>query len=279
MIAVATTVAAVMGIGSMNEWILVMPTTVVDGTRVLTWVATTVLIPHLVLYALGVAIALWILPESTVGYSWWLLTEGRSRVALVLLMMQALVLAAAGLIINQASQLDLTSVATGYSRTQADLWNMALLSMLIPTWVGYRTGWRVYRDVGARTERQRQEDHFRALEIRNRGQAWDKYVARPLLRITGADGNKPRWFFVWLILALVAFTASWSVSLQMDSSYLFGMGVFTAVPAVTALVAAWTKYRDGAMTRRLPLLIPVRDADHDDPYDPRSAGVKTFARS
>lgn len=279
MIAVILPVAALMGVASLQGWVLTMPTTLVDGERLLFWVATTVLAPHILLYAFGVATALWILPESTIGYSWWLLIEGRVRVGLVLLMMQALVLGAAGVTITQASQLDLTSVATGYSAAQANLWNLALLSMLVPTWIGYRTGWRVYRDVGARTERQRQEDHLRKLEIKHSGQPWDRYVERPFRWITGMDGHKPRWFLIWAVLSMLSFMFIYALSLNLNSQYLFGMGVFATIPSMTALVAAWTKFRDGAMTRRLPFLIPVRDAEHDDPYDPRSAGVKTFTRS
>lgn len=271
--------ATIMGFAATNEWVLTVPTSLVDGQKILAWIITTVLVPHLLLYVIGVATALWILPESTVGYSWWLFTEGWRRVALVLLMMQAVVMAAAGLVISQASEGNVTSVASGMSAAQAELWNLALLSMLIPTWIGYRVGWRVYHDAGARTERQRQEDYLQALEIKHSGQFWDKYVTRPWRRATGIDGHKPRWFTMWLILTFVTFLFLYALSMGLSSQYLFGVGVFTAAPSITALMAGWAKYRDGAMTRRLPILIPVRDAEHDEPYDPRSAGIKTFVRS
>lgn len=279
MISLIVFVAALMGFAAANEWILTMPTSLVDSHKVLIWIVVTVLVPHLILYFIGLSTALWILPESTVGYSWWLFTEGWKRVVLVLLMMQAIVVAAAGLIISQASQGSVTSVANDLSNAQAELWNLALLSMLIPTWIGYRVGWRVYRDAGARTERQRQEDYLQSLEIRHSGQFWDKYVTRPWNKATGIDGNKPRWFTLWLILTVSLFIFLYSLSMTFSSQYLFGAGVFASAPSVTALMAGWAKYRDGAFTKRLPVLTPVRDSEHDEPYDPRSAGVKTFVRS
>lgn len=257
------------------------PENAFDPSQMTSWLMMGMIVPHFISYVLGALAALVILPQSNWRYMRWLAWQSLGRLIIVFAVMEFVIitflfLSTMGM--DNDSFVVVTESA-GMTRVAIFLWNMSIFLMVIPPWVAYRTVWKCYRLLGAQTMQNRYESDLRVMEINNSGQMWDKVTKIIIPRLTGSDGNAPRYVLVFSSVSFFLMAIIHSLGVGLGIQVLYSVALFAISPMMVALSAALAKRRDGSPSIKRPSVLSlVRGPDTEDTYNPAYTGVRQFDR-
>jgi len=173
---------------------------------------------------------------------------------------------------------DALNANSNMTKPQVTVWNFMIIFMPTSLWVGYREGWKSYKQLGATTTQISYEDELRKNEIKTSGQWWDRRVIPLYNFFTAKNGEKPRGLLIFLFISVPLLLLVWIQATLSGYYYLIGLAVFFLLPALLAVFMTISKRNDMKMTKHAPRLNPVRRPGTNDDYNPGSVGVKVFNR-
>lgn len=264
----------------LNDTVEHVPYGVQNTTNVFTWFMTAMFIPNALLFFSVACFSFWILPQSSVKYSLWLVKESFSALFVTFLAVETIIILLLGLsFYTNPVSFFIVNSATGLSPVQGNMWAASLTSTVFVAWFAYRVSWVSYRQIGAQTMQQRYEEDLRQLEVKNSGRVWDRFVSLRLRRIIGVDGRKPRMFTLSMLMGIPFMIMFYALYMTFEIEFMIPLAIWYA-PAMSVLfLASVAKYRDGRYaSKHAPYLNPVRDWNTVDEYDPSSRGVRKFAQ-
>lgn len=244
-----------------------------------TWLMISVIIPVTVIYLINAIIPIYVLSGKDIKYVAWVIKEGYNGIVFGYLMSLTIsIIAVSFAIVGAADMNFIPNFQTGISIAARNMGVFSALAMMMTAWVGYKTAWKVYRTVGAMTEKMRHEEFLRDLEIDNSGRWWDRKVEKRIKSLSGRDGRKPYWGFLWFfIIGQVTTALSMTLREFTESVYVGMFATIFILSLEILIIATLQKRRDVLMKKKwMPVLIPVRTPTHDVPYSPKSSGVRHF---
>lgn len=276
-IVVATAISLIASIGSYNNLFIHYPESFVDLQDILLWIVSSMAVPYIISFLLTSFLSLYIITQSSASYCLWVMKQGAGTLLMWMTVSIVFSFVFIGAIFDVLKPDDFFVTSRTLDDMTYNVWLASLEAAMIVPWISYRTTWKIYRVVGARTMQQRYEDDIANMEIDNTGKWWDRFVTRSVKSITGIDGHKPRGFIITILPLFIL--SIFSAVLGHD----FGITAFIPITIIgfpvsaIALNAAISKYRDGKHNRkRPPFLIPVRGPSTVDKYNPASKGVRQF---
>lgn len=244
---------------------LLPPTRVLDPWEMVKWTAVNSIIPHLVMFLMTYTACLFILSMGTKEYIWWLLKQSVAGALLTFMLFETVVCIFILGTVNTSPIENFSTNGNEASAVQNVLLSMASLFLIFPPWLGYRTSWRAYREIGAQTIDERWESHSQKLWVRNSGQVWDKLVESPWTRISGSDGKKPRGGFFWvLILSPIILSFAQAAAYLTSNNSIVGVVSITILPVIVTFIAARAKVKDGYQDSHHFLDIKRDETTEDD---------------
>ena len=257
-------------------WILHKPNTIETNQDIGVWFVSSMVVPCFVVYVMSSVISVYILSQSSLSYTAWVVKESIMHLLVGFLTSLAFVVSVLALL-SWSSYVDDFTIrsSTGTSIISEKIWLLSLFVPIFVAWMGYRVAWKSYRVVGAQTMQMRYEADLQRMEVKNSGRWWDKWVDIRIRSLTGADGSKPRMFVVYFFLSFFTVTLVYSIYQVSQVSIIIGALFFVVYPGWILFYAACSKWRDGRYaSKHLPYLVPVRGKDTVDSYNPESKGSR-----
>lgn len=259
-----------------KEWILVSPKDITDPQGIVFWMMKNVILGHGVLFASGFALAMYILPLREMKYSWWIVKQSWLQTLLHFFIFASCEVLAVGFLVYTAHDLILRPNNEGVSSLEEMLWITSWWLSVVALWIGYKSGWKAYRNIGAMTAQDRYKKDIQDMEISNSGQFWDKTISRPVVKFLGKDGGKPTGGILWICLSSILLIIMWSISIALGSTAMLAFVIFFTLPSTLGIFACITKGLDYRVKKHEPWLIPVRDWDTIDEIDIEKIGSRKF---
>lgn len=240
------------------------------------WTITSLVVPHIICFVYSLIGGLWILTLKDFKYVLWIVKQSASALFTIFLGVEAVMILFVSMVISSATSLDFsTSQFSPMTRIEGTLWFVSLYSLGVPLWLGYRSGWRAFRENGAMTMQERADRDNADLEIHNSGQLWEK-MELFVKKFFGMRGDKPHGGFIWLFIVSPFMTVIMlSVGYSFFTAYQYGALVMGGLMCTIVWFAAVAKSRDGAKIDRYPRLSPVRDQNTQDSYNPGMSSVSS----
>ena len=273
----AIVVSLIVSIGSYFGIIVVEPTVFIVPSDTFLWILSTVVAPYVINFFLVVLFTTFIMTQSTMKYSLWVVSQGMKSHIFWLIMAVSMGVIIVGLAYESSYINAPNNTATTLHNITEISYVMVCVLSIIVSWIAYRSAWSSYRTVGAQTMQQRYEKDVANMEIDHTGQWWDRFLIKHLKSIFGLDGEKPRGFFVYFAFTLIVSVINVSFASYYENVVFLPMALIGAPVSVVALLSAIAKYRDGKFNRKKQsYLTPVRFPDTVDDYNPASKGVRQF---
>lgn len=272
-------VSLVIGIGSANGIFLESRERFSGTQDILHWIFTSMVAPYAVLYVMVFVASIYILSQSTISYTWWVIKQSLSAsltYMFITLVIAAMILGAAYAVSQPAE----TSMNQTTDFAASQMWVVGNIAVTAVAWGAYKSAWKIYRVIGAQTMQQRYEADVAKMEVATSGRFWDKWVERPFMWFFGLNGEKPRGAMMFFIISIISTIIATSFVIVLDISILMPIALLSVPASIVLLFAATAKYNDGRYNRKKPpVLNKVRDKTTDDTYDPASKGHKVFVRA
>ena len=244
------------------------------------WSAINVFVPYTLIFLISVFSSWFILSQEKFSYIKWLFKESVNGLIINYLIYITIIIVVMTISISFFPENTYNTINENNHMTkpQVTLWNSMIIFMPTALWVGYKEGWRSYKQIGATTTQIDYEEELRKNEIKTSGQFWDKRIVPLYNFFTGNNGEKPRGLFLFLAISVPLLIYSWIQATISGYYYLIGISVFFVQPAILAIFMTVSKRNDMKMTKHAQRLNPVRRPGINDDYDPGSVGVKVFNR-
>ena len=242
------------------------------------WTITSLFIPHVVIYFISLISSLLILPLKGIKYAFWIMKQSIIPIIVSFFAVEAVIFLIMGILLSSASEQNIrVREDIGMSVLANDFWYLSLFSVSLVLWNGYKVGWKAYRSFGAKTMQQRFHEYQDKILVKNSGQIWEKYVETFSQKISGKDGEKPRGGFLYvLFISHLCIFSSFMIGLYVKNTdtYLPLSIIFSSLVLFTQM--AITKARDTTKKKVEPKLIPVRDQNSVDKYNPELSSVSRW---
>lgn len=279
-VSLATILASlVIGIGSANGVFLESRERFSSTEDILNWIFTSMVAPYAVLYVMVFVASIYILSQSTMSYTWWVIKQSLSAsltYMVITLVIASMILGAA----YAVSQPVETSINQTTDFAASQMWVVGNIAVAAVSWGAYKSAWKIYRVIGAQTMQQRYEADVAKMEVATSGRFWDKWVERPFRWFFGLDGGKPRGAMMFFVISIISTIITTSFVTVIDISLLMPIALLSVPASIVLLFAATAKHKDGRYNRKKPpVLNKVRDETTEDTYNPASKGHKVFVRS
>lgn len=267
-----------------------MPEYRISGLSLLTWTIINACIPALLMFIIGLATGVTILPAANPRYSWWVVSTHVKKISLYVLAVLTIVMCSVTFITTTSWGRDHTVAESGFSPYQYMLiFTTTLVVAIVPTWLGYQCAWTSYvgncrtpsEPSGTMTQQAQWEDYLQSLETKNVGQWWDRIVVRFYRWATGSDGHKPRGFVAWCIISSIVVATLWgsSIGTYTNNNTIISLIFFFILPTLLLFFVFISKIHDMTTGKRLPRLTPIVGYNNDDStFDPSSVGTRKFTR-
>lgn len=271
-------VSAIFSILSWKGWVLSPPTSALDTTYLYKWIFLSIFCVHFVLFFLGYLSSIYILPQSNLRYNLWIFKETAAGSIKYFLVLESLIVILIGIFMNSSPDSTfLRTLDNGYTPMQLWAFNLSVLSMVIPPWLGYASAWKGYRLFGAMTMQDRYNMDAKKLDRKISGQFYERRIDPVIDFLLGRKRMRPKGSILWfLVVAPLTLSISWGVGVYNDSLYLTGFLPISFIPISLLIFISLAKYRDGKFRiDEEPVLEPIRGPDTDDSYNPNI--TKSFA--
>lgn len=242
------------------------------------WVIMSLVIPHFLLFSFSVVSSFVILPLKKTSYTVWLIKQSIQGVFTTFLVVELITVLLIVIVLYGAPDTFYNyNYEMGMKPITNYFWAISLYSMSIPLWMGYRAGWKAYRQIGASTMQERYEEYLEELEVKNSGQFWERVVQNKSQKFFGTDGKKPRGGFLWfIVISPMVYTLSFSLSLSFLDESFFAPVISSLLTFFIVIIMSITKSRDVRKKKLKPYLIPVRDSNTVDEFRPEKSGVSVL---
>lgn len=276
MIAVVCVFATILYIVSTRSHLWTPPSDIFK--ELFSWTFTALIIPHSILFFISLFAALLILPLKGIQYAFWIMKQSVGPIVVSFLALEAAVFAMMGMFINAANkEMIIIKEELGMSLLTNQFWGVSIYSITFVLWTGYRVGWKAYRNLGAKTMEQRFNDYQDKLLIKNSGQFWEKYIETSYDKISGRDGSKPRnGFLYFFILTPICTFLTFSIGNDAGNYDLYLPLAIVFLSTCIFTLMAIVKSRDTTKKKVEPKLIPVRDKNSIDTYDPELSSISRW---
>lgn len=269
-------ISFIMSFLAIKDILFMPPIEIAKTENAVKWILLEIFMPYTLLYFSSLFVGLAILSMQDFQYIRWLTKQAISPIMVNYFLMLLIIVTLGA--INVYSNIYIPQLQDSeLNPMEKSLWMTVLILYVVPIWMGYKTAWKSYRELGAKTMQDRYEEKLGQLEVKNSGQFWDKYVTRTFNRVLGLDGVKPRggftFFFFNIIFLMVLYGIAESIGV-----FFYATAVYFIVPTIAFMMMATAKYKDVKKTNREPYLITVRYQDTVDSLDRASKGVQRFSR-
>lgn len=261
---------------SIKDILFMPPIEMAKTENAIQWLLLEFFIPYTILYFSSLLVGLSILSMQGYRYVKWIFKQASFPIMVNYLFMFLIVAAISA--INVYANIRIPQLENSeLNPMEKSLWLSILIMYAIPLWMGYKTAWKAYRELGAKTMQDRYEEKLEKLEIKNSGQVWDKYVTKIFNKVLGLDGEKPRGGFLYLLLVTPLLMILYGVAVSIGV-FFYATSVYFIAPLILFIMMATAKYKDVKNTKREPFLFTVRYPDTIDSLDRTSKGMQRFDR-
>lgn len=261
-----------------TSWFFHQPTALHTPSDTLSWMASSMIIPYIINFIASALFTMYIITQSSLSYTWWVIKQGWMILVLYFFIVCSVSVILVGVVFSSIHA-DEDNYSGSFSNVPNTIMVLSMGMSVFVAWMGYRASWKIFRAVGAQTMQQRYESDLAHMEVQHSGRWWDKYVSSVITSLTGRDGEKPRGFVIYAFVchSLVILSASLVIVLKLH--FLLSLSVIVVPCCMVSLCAAIAKYRDGRYKKNTaPVLVPVRNKDTEDTYNPASKGIHVFHR-
>lgn len=269
-------ISFIMSFLSIKDILFMPPIEMAKTENATKWLILELFIPYTILYFSSFFTGLAILSMQGFKYIKWLFKQAISPVMINYLFMFLIIvsISAINVYINiRIPQLENSEL----NPMEKSLWLSILIMYTVPLWMGYKTSWKLYRELGTKTMQDRYEEKLEKLELKNSGQFWDKYVTKIFNKSLGLDGGKPRGGFLYIILVTPFLMVLYGIAVSIGI-FFNATSVYFIAPSILFVIMATSKYKDVKNMKREPFLLAVRYPDTVDSLDRKSKGIQRFDR-
>ena len=261
---------------SIEDILFMPPIEMAKTENAIRWLLLELFTPYTILYFSSLLVGLSILSMQGYKYVKWIVKQGAFPIMVNYLFMFLIVVAISA--INVYANIRVPQLENSeLNPMEKSLWLSILIMYAVPLWMGYKTAWKTYRELGAKTMQDRYEEKLEKLEIKNSGQFWDKYVSKMFNKVLGLDGEKPRGGFLYLLLTIPLLMILYGIAVSIGV-FFYATSVYFIAPFILFIMMATAKYKDVKNTKREPFLLTVRYPDTVDSLDRTSKGIQRFNR-
>lgn len=246
---------------------LKIPKSTLEPWGMVQWIISNSIVPHFLIFSVVFVCCMSILSMGNSEYLKWVTKKSLGGALLTYLLFESTICLIL-LIVIHSMPVDNFSVINSDNGSSAQVFmqSFTTMTLIFPPWLGYRTAWRAYREIGAQTVSDRWKKHSRKIARKNSGRAWEKLVTSPFSRIFGLTGEKPRYGFLWVfIIAPIVLSISQSFGALTGSYIGMGLATITILPAIIPFFAARAKVKDG-MPDSLGVLDIRRTEESEDSF-------------
>lgn len=261
---------------SIKDILFMPPIEMAQTENATKWLILELFIPYTILYFSSFFTGLAILSMQGFKYIIWLSKQAISPVMINYLFMFLIIvsISAINVYINiRIPQLENSEL----NPMEKSLWLSILILYAVPLWMGYKTSWKLYRELGTKTMQDRYEEKLEKLEVKNSGQFWDKYITKIFDKVFGLDGEKPRGGFFYIIFTTPFLMVLYGIAVSIGV-FFYATSVYFIAPSILFAIMATSKYKDVKNMKREPFLLTVRYPDTVDSLDRTSKGIQRFDR-
>lgn len=261
---------------SIKDILFMPPIEMAQTENATKWLILELFIPYTILYFSSFFTGLAILSMQGFKYIVWLSKQAISPVMINYLFMFLIIvsISAINVYINiRIPQLENSEL----NPMEKSLWLSILILYAVPLWMGYKTSWKLYRELGTKTMQDRYEEKLEKLEVKNSGQFWDKYITKIFDKVFGLDGEKPRGGFFYIIFTTPFLMVLYGIAVSIGV-FFYATSVYFIAPSILFAIMATSKYKDVKNMKREPFLLTVRYPDTVDSLDRTSKGIQRFDR-
>lgn len=269
-------ISFIMSFLAIQDLLFMPPLEIAKTDNAVQWILLEIFVPYTTLYFCSLFAGVAILSMQDYKYFIWLIRQAISPIMVNYIFMLLIVVAIGA--INVYSNISIPQLQDSeLNPMEKSLWMTVLVFYVVPLWMGYKTAWRTYRELGAKTMQDRYEEKLMNLEIKNSGQFWDKYVTKTVNKVLGLDGEKPRGGFSYFILSIILLMILYGVA-ESIGVFFYATAVYFILPSILFTMMATAKYKDVKKIDKEPHLITVRYPDTIDSLDRTSKGIQRFNR-